>query len=73
MVVCLFTPSLSWFIYPFQTLNLFELAYIICLGYWVGQLTNTNTDNGLKVVAYSYVPALLLWVVTIMFFTLNYS
>jgi hypothetical protein len=63
----------TWFIYPFQTLNLFELTYIIYLGYQVGQLTNTNTDNGLKVVAYSYLPALLLWVVTIMFFTLNYS
>lgn len=63
----------TWFIYPFQTLNLFELAYIIYLGYQVGKLTNTNTDHGLKIVAYSYVPALLLWVVTIMFFTLNYS
>lgn len=63
----------TWFVYPFQTLNLFELAYIIYLGYQVGKLTNTNTDNGLKLVAYSYVPALLLWVVTIMFFTLNYS
>lgn len=63
----------TWFVYPFQTLNLFELAYIIYLGYQIGQLTKTNTDRGLKLVAYSYVPALLLWVVTIMFFTLNYS
>jgi hypothetical protein len=63
----------TWFLYPFQTLNLFELAYIIYLGYQVGKLTNTNTDNGLKLVAYSYAPALLLWVVTIMFFTLSYS
>ncbi|MEO6176514.1 MAG: hypothetical protein ABIP27_15290 [Flavobacterium circumlabens] len=63
----------TWFVYPFQTLNLFELAYIIYLGYQIGQLTGTNTDRGLKLVAYSYVPALLLWVVTIMFFTLNYS
>lgn len=63
----------TWFVYPFQTLNLFELVYIIYLGCQVGKLTNTDTDNGLKLVAYSYVPALLLWVVTIMFFTLNYS
>ncbi|MEO6175532.1 MAG: hypothetical protein ABIP27_10320 [Flavobacterium circumlabens] len=63
----------TWFVYPFQTLNLFELVYIIYLGYQIGQLTSTNTDRGLKLVAYSYVPALLLWVVTIMFFTLNYS
>jgi hypothetical protein len=61
-----------WFIYPSQILNLFELAYIIYLGHQIGQLTNTTTDNGLKIVGYSYVHALLLWVVTIMFFTRNY-
>lgn len=63
----------SWFIYSFQTLNFFELAYIIYLGYQIGKLNNTTTDHGLKVAAYSYLPALLLWVVTITFFTLNYS
>jgi hypothetical protein len=63
----------TWFIYPFQTLNLFELAYWIILAYYIGQVTQTNTDRGLKIVACSYGSALLLWVVTIMFFTLNYS
>jgi len=63
----------TWFIYPFQTLNLFELFYVIYLGFQVGKLTNTNADYGLKIVGLSYVPSLLLWVTTIMFFTLNYS
>jgi hypothetical protein len=63
----------SWLIYPLQTLNLFEVAYIIYLSYQIGYLTKTNADNGLKIVGYSYVPALLLWVTIIMFFTLNYS
>ena len=62
-----------WLIYPFQTLNLFELAYIIYLSYQIGNLTKTNADNGLKIVCYSYLPALLLWVTVVMFFTLNYS
>lgn len=62
-----------WLIYPLQMLNLFELGYIIYLSYQIGQLTQTNTDNGLKIVAYSYVPALFLWVTVVMFFTLNYS
>lgn len=62
-----------WFIYPLQTLNLFELAYIIYLAYQIGTLTKTNADTGLKIVAFSYVPALLLWVTVVMFFTLNYS
>jgi hypothetical protein len=63
----------TWFIYPFQVLNLFELFYIIYLGCQIGKLTNTNTDYGLKIVALSYVPSLLLWVTVVMFFTLNYS
>lgn len=62
-----------WLVYPLQTVNLFELAYIIYLSYQIGQLTKTNIDNGLKIVGSSYVPALLLWVTVIMFFTINYS
>lgn len=63
----------TWFIYPFQVLNLFELSYVIYLGFQIGKLTDTNTDYGLKIVGLSYVPSLLLWVTTVMFFTLNYS
>jgi len=62
-----------WLIYPLQTLNLFEVAYIIYLSYQIGHLTKTNADNGFKIVGYSYLPALLLWVTVVMFFTLNYS
>ncbi|MCR4032993.1 MULTISPECIES: hypothetical protein [Flavobacterium] len=63
----------TWFVYPFQVLNLFELFYVIYLGYEIGKLTQTNTDYGLKIVALSYVPSLFLWVATVMFFNLNYS
>lgn len=62
-----------WFIYPFQTLNLFELTYWLILAYYVGKATQTTMDQGLKIVTYTYGSALLLWVVTIMFITLNYS
>lgn len=62
-----------WLFYPFQTLNLIELCYIIYLSYQIGYLTKTNADSELKIVSYSYVPALLLWVTVVMFFTLNYS
>ncbi len=62
-----------WFIYPFQTLNLFEVTYWLILAYLIGKATQTSMDQGLKIVTYSYGSALLLWVVTIMFFTLNYS
>lgn len=69
----------SWFIYPLQVLNLFELAYWLLLSYFVGKLAFTEKDKGkpmdlgFKIVASSYGSALLLWVVVVMFFTLNYS
>jgi hypothetical protein len=62
-----------WLIYPFQTLNLFELSYWLILAFFIGKATETTMDHGLKIVASSYGSALLLWVVVIMFFTLNYS
>lgn len=62
-----------WLIYPLQTLNIFEVIYIIYLSYQIGDLTKTNADNGLKIVSFSYIPALILWITVVMFFTLNYS
>jgi hypothetical protein len=62
-----------WLIYPLQTINIFEFAYIIYLSYQIGNLTKTNADSGLKIVASSYIPALFLWVTIVMFFTLNFS
>lgn len=60
-----------WFIYPFQTLNLFELIYWIALAWLLGKELQSTTDKALKIVASSYGSALLIWVVAIMFFTLN--
>lgn len=62
-----------WFIYPFQVLNLFELAYWFILAYLIGKELNENTDKGMSIVASSYGVGLLIWVVGMMFFTLNMS
>lgn len=69
----------TYFIYPFQVINLFELSYVLLLGYYIGksvyipQNKENSMDFGLKIVASSYIPALFLWVTIVMFFTLNYS
>lgn len=60
-----------WFVYPLQVLNLFELAYWVILAYLLGKALKTNTDNGLAIVASSYGVGLVIWVVAIMFLTLN--
>ncbi|WP_300977543.1 hypothetical protein, partial [Flavobacterium sp.] len=54
-----------WLIYPFQVLNLFELAYWLLLAYYIGKASETTMDHGLKIVASSYGSALLLWVVVV--------
>lgn len=70
-----------WFIYPLQTLNLFEFGYWILLSFFISNLAQSNKtehskypiDFGLKIVSTSYGIALFLWVIIIMFFTLNFS
>lgn len=62
-----------WFVYPFQVLNLFELFYWFILSYLIGNELNENTDKGFSIVASSYGVSLLIWVVGVMFFTLNMS
>ncbi len=63
----------SWFIYPLQTLNLFEVGYCLLLAYYIGKSTRSNIRIGLKIVALSYIPGLILWVILIMSLTLNNS
>lgn len=60
-------------IYPLQVLNLFELVYWVILAYLLGKELKTNTDNGMLIVASSYGVWLLIWVVVVIFFTLNMS
>lgn len=62
-----------WFVYPFQVLNLFELAYWFILAYLLGKELESTTDKGLSIVASSYGVSLLIWVVGVMFITLNIS
>ena len=63
----------AWFIYPLQILNLFELAYWILLAYLLARQVQVTVDNAFKVVLGSYGSALVIWVVFIMFLTLNNS
>jgi len=62
-----------WFIYPLQVFNLFELAYWVILAYLIDKELNENTVKGMSIVASSYGVSLLIWVVGVMFFTLNMS
>lgn len=60
-----------WFVYPFQVLNLFELAYWFILAFLLGKELKSTTDKGLSIVASSYGVGLLIWVVGVMFLPLD--
>lgn len=62
-----------WFVYPLQVLNLFELAYWVILAYLLDKAINDHSFKGMSIVASSYGVSLLIWVVGVMFFTLNIS
>mgnify|MGYP000554048547 FL=1 len=63
----------SWWIYPLQVLNLFEVAYWFVLSYLLGKELKTTTSKGFSIVASSYGVGLLIWVGAVMFLTLNMS
>lgn len=60
-----------WGIYPLQLANAFEIMYWIFLTLLLNQAS--QTQKGFVVVLSSYGPALFIWMVFIMFLTLNFS
>jgi hypothetical protein len=57
--------STMW-LYCFQTINIFDFSYLIMLAYGLSKFLN-NLDTALKIVLSSYLPALFLWIVFVMF------
>ena len=60
-----------WALYPLQIINVFELVYWGLLVVLLNQASNSK--KGIIVVASSYGPALFIWMIFIMFLTLNLS
>ncbi len=71
----MFNPaSLSkWLIYPLQTLNLFEIAYIFMLSYNVSKITGYSAEKSTYFVLQTYGIGLLLWIVVVAFLILNFA
>ena len=62
-----------WYIYPMQLISLFEVAYWIILTMLFAKALQISRSKALALVAGSYGAGLALWVVGIMFLTLNAS
>jgi hypothetical protein len=63
----------SWFIYPLQALNLIEMAYWFLLAYQIKKLLEIDFGKSFGIVMSSYGVVLLIWIIAVMFFTLNMS
>jgi len=59
------------FIYPFSLLSVFELLYWLVLAWLLSGLLEKPFDNAMRRVASSYGTGLLLWVLFVMFLTVN--
>jgi hypothetical protein len=63
----------SWLSYPLLTVNLFEVAYVIVLSLGMSHILQKSFRESLKLVSLSYGLGLLIWMVTIVFLTINFS
>lgn len=64
--------SQLWF-YPLQLLNVFELLYWFILALGISKVIKKDFDKSLRIVLSSYLPALFIWVIFILFITLTLS
>jgi len=65
-----FSTSLIW-VYPLQTLNVFEVGYWFLLAYLLSTTFDIKFDRSLKVILSSYLPMLATWLIFVMFLLIN--
>lgn len=63
----------TWLIYPLQVVNIFEIIYFFFLSIQIDKAIGSTTEKGLYIAGCSYGVGLLLWIVGVMFLTLNMS
>jgi len=61
----------SLWVVPLQSVNLFQVIYILMLASGLSRISNTKRETTDKVVLMTYVPAILFWIVLIMFLTID--
>ena len=63
----------SYWLFIFQSLNLFEILYWFTLAFLLSKLIKKNLNDGLKLTLSSYVPAFVLWLLAVTFFLITNS
>lgn len=60
------------FLLPLQTINVFEISYWFLLAGGIENMVQVKFDKALRIVCVSYIPALFIWIVFIVYFTVVY-
>lgn len=72
-LINLFSPEEvdTFWIIPLQTVNLFNIGYLLLLAYGITTVGSVNRSSSEKIVVSTYLPALVLWMALIMFLSIN--
>lgn len=65
------TIPADWY-YPLQTMNAFEISYWFLLAFGMSRIAGFNYWHSLKIIACSYLPLLLIWIVVVCFCSIMY-
>ncbi len=60
-----------YWIYPLQTVNLFQLVYVLMLAAGLAKISSVKRDATDKIILITYLPAIFIWIVFIMFITID--
>lgn len=63
----------SWLHYPLQNLNLFEVAYILCISWLLSKQWKPDFIESINIVLPSYGIGLIIWMALVVFLTLQIS
>ncbi len=61
----------KYFIYPLSKVNLFEFLYWFALAFGISKIIKKDLAEGMKVVLSSYVPASIVWMVFVLFMSIQ--
>ena len=62
-----------YWVYPLQAINLFQLAYVVMLSAGLAKLSSVKRDATDRIVLFTYLPAIAIWIVFIVFLTIDAS
>jgi hypothetical protein len=60
-----------YYVYPLQTVNLFQVGYIIMLAAGLAKVSSVKRDATDKIILTTYLPAMAIWIVFIVFLTID--